>query len=246
MSKLESNPTILDFDIFETRTEADPSHSLGEAVYLADRRVFRHAEVGAAAITRGKLQIVAAPIADHANLTLAAAALNATEVTVTPGATAGAANLYGQGYFAINDVTGEGGTFKIAGHPAIVASTAFTLTLADPIRGVALTASSQATLVHNGYKNVVEGTTSTIRPAGVPVNNIAIGDFGWLQTKGVASVLAGTTRTLGAPQIASGATAGAVVDQTDVLGASAEIPVGTADIIAGVDTEYNPMTLQID
>lgn len=243
--RLHTPVTIIDFDPFETRTEADGVHVLGDKLQLSDNRIFVHGVAGAAALGRGKLSQAAAPIANHANLTIAAAALGATLVTVTPGATAGAANLYEEGYMSVNDVDGEGATYGIGSHPAILSATAFVLTLADPIR-LALTANSQVTLVHNGYKNVIEVATSLHRPAGVPLINIAIGDYGWFQSKGVASVLCGTTRTLGALQISSGATAGAVVDLTDVLGASSERIVGYADIIAGVDTEYNPMTLTID
>lgn len=244
--KLESTALILDFNPFEVRTESDSSHNLGDRVALADRRSFRYLVAGASNISRGKLQQAAAPIANHANISTAATAIGAQTVTVTPGATAGAANLYSEGYMAVNDVDGEGSVYKIAGHPAIVASTAFALSLFDPIANVALTANSQVTLVHNGFKNVIEVATSTSRPAGVPLVSISAGDYGWAQTKGVAAVLCGTTRTLGAPQISSGATAGAVVDATDALGASAEVQVGVCDIIAGVDTEYNPMTLAID
>lgn len=244
--RMESAPLVIDFDPFDTRTEADATHELGIAVRLADGRVFRHAVAGASNISKGKLQQAAAPIANHANLTVAAASLGATAITVTPGATAGAANLYSEGYMAINDVDGEGATYKIKDHLAITASVAFTLNLFDPIRGTALTANSQVTLVHNGHKNVIESTTQTNRPAGVPLIGISAGDYGWVQARGVAAVLAGTTRTLGSPQIGSGATAGAVVDQTDILGASAERTVGWADIIAGTDTEYNPITLLID
>lgn len=243
--RLEHTADILDFDPYETRTEADATHELGAVVRLADMRSFRHGAAGAAAIGRGKLQQAAAPIANHANLTIAAAALDATAITVTPGATAGAANLYSEGYMTVNDVDGEGATYKVKDHLAITASTAFTLNLFDPIR-LALTANSQVTLVHNGYKNVIEVATSLHRPAGVPLINVAIGDYAWVQTKGVAAVLCGTARTLGSLCISSGATAGAVVDATDVLGASGERVVGECDIIAGVDTEYNPMTLTID
>ena len=242
--RLEHIADIIDFDPYETRTEADATMELGQQIRLADMRAFRHGVAGASAISRGKLQQAAAPIANHANLTMAAAVLGATAVTITPGATAGAANLYGEGYMCVNDVDGEGATYKIRDHVAIVASVAFVANLYDPIK-LALTANSQTTLVHNGYKNVIEVATSLHRPGGVPLINIAIGDYGWMQTKGVASVLAGTTRTLGAPQISSGATAGAVVDATDEIGASAERRIGYCDIIAGVDTEYNPMTLAI-
>ena len=243
--RLEHVADIIDFDPFETRTEADAVHHLGEVIRLADMRAFRHGVAGGSNISVGKLQQAAAPIGNHANMACDAAALGATAINVTPAGTAGAANLYSEGYLCINDVDGQGATYKVKDHFAITASTEFTVNLYDPIK-VALTASSEATLVHNGYKNVIEVATSLHRPAGVPLISILTGDYGWMQTKGVASVLCGTARTLGSLCISSGATAGAVVDATDVLGASGERVVGECDIIAGVDTEYNPMTLTID
>jgi hypothetical protein len=243
--RLEGTISILDFDPFSTRTEADATHELGIPVRLADGRTFRHGVAGAA-VSKGKLSQAAPPIPNHANISVAAAALGATAITATPGATAGNANIYAEGYMAVNDVDGEGATYKIKDHLAITASTAFVVNLFDPITGTALTANSQVTLVHNAYNLCIEGTVATTRPSGVPLISIASGDYGWYQTRGVAAVLAGTTRTLGAWQVASGATAGAVVDMTDVTAPVAERQAGIADIIAGVDTEYNPMTLTID
>ncbi len=243
--RLEHIADIIEFDPFETRTEADAVMELGQQVRLADMRSFRHGVAGGSNISVGKLQQAAAPIAHHANMACGVAAIGATAVTVTPAGTAGAGNLYSEGYLCINDVTGQGQTFKVKDHLALTASTAFIVNLFDPIK-VALDATSEATLVHSGYKNVIEVATSLHRPAGVPLISILTGDYGWLQTKGVASVLCGTARTLGSLCISSGATAGAVVDATDVLGASGERIVGECDIIAGVGTEYNPMTLKID
>ena len=243
--RLSSVPQIIDFDPFETRTEAEATHALGEAIILADQRVFRHGVVGASDITRGKLQIAATPIANHVNRACGAAALGATAVTVTPGATAGAANLYSEGYLVINDVDGEGATYQIKDHLAITASTAFVVNLFDPINGVALTANSEASLVHNSYKNVVEGTTTTIRAAGVPLDNIATGDYGWFQSKGVAAVLRQGTTSAGSPQMV-GSVAGSITDITDVTAPVIERVVAWADILVGVDTEYNPVTLCID
>src|SRR3990167_37318 len=137
--KLESTATILDFNPFETRTEADATHNLGEAIYLADGRAFRYAKAGASNISKGKLQLAPAPIANHKNMACDAASAGAVSVNVTPAGTAGAANIYAEGYLCINDVDGEGQTYKVSSHPAITASTEFTVTLFDPI-ATALTA----------------------------------------------------------------------------------------------------------
>lgn len=244
--KLSSIPQIIDFDPFQVRTEDEATHGLGEAIVLSDFRVFRFGQGGANSYAAGKLKIAPAPIANHANMVTGTAALGATSVSVTPGATAGNADIYQEGYLVINDATGEGRSYKVKGHLAISASTAFTVDLFDPISGVALVAAtSEASLVHNTYKLCLEGTTSNIRAAGVPLVASSSGDFLWFLTKGVAAVLCDTATTLGAPQIV-GAVAGSVKDQTDILGASSEKTVAWADIMAGVDTEYRPVSMCLD
>lgn len=239
--KLEANPTIISFDPYAVDT-GDSSHNLGEQVNLADGRAFRYGKA-ASTVAVGKLNQAAAPIANHANMTTAAAALGATSVTVTPGATAGNADIYAEGYLVVNDVDGEGRTYKVKGHGAITASTAFTVDLFDPIRGVALTANSQTTLVHNAYNLHVEATVATTRGSGVSLVAQAANDFGWLQNKGVASVLIGTAATLGSPLSAE--SSGKVNDVADLYGAGATNIVAWASIQAGVATEYNPVYLQI-
>ncbi|MEM3077613.1 MAG: hypothetical protein QXW38_08370 [Candidatus Nitrosotenuis sp.] len=248
--KLESAATILDFNPFDVRTEAESTHNLGEGIYLADGRCFRYAKVGAANISQGKLQSAPAPKTNHVNLAMANASLGDTKVTVTLGATAATADEYAEGYLCINDVDGEGATYKIAGHPAASASATLELTLFDPLDDDT-TASSEATLVHNAYNGVVEAASKTRRPAGVPVENINAGDFGWLQTKGIAAVLAEGPIAVGNSCVPSGSVAGAVTQDTSFTeGVDAnrqwdEWPVGRA-IIAGVDTEYRPVFLTIE
>lgn len=241
--KLTSPATILNFDPFVVDTGSS-THNLGEQVNLADGRKFNYAKA-ASTTSVGKLQTAPAPITNHHNMAMAAVSLGATQVTVTPGATGGSANIYAEGYLCINDNDGEGRTYQVKGHPTITSSVAFVVDLFDPISGVAGTSAQEASLVHNGYNAVIQGTDATIRPAGVPLATAAATNYVWLQSRGVASVLNGAAVTLGAPQINSGATAGAVVDQTDNLGASAEVQVGVASIMAGVSTEYRPIFLTI-
>lgn len=245
--KLESIAQVLDFDAYKTRTEAESTHNLGELVALADMRMFRYAKVGAGAISAGKLQLAPAPITNHHNCTVAAAAAKgAMEFTATLGATAAGANIYGEGYACVNDEAGEGATYKIKYHAAVDSSGVITAKLFDPI-AVALTTASQVSFVHNKYNGVVEGTSSTQAPAGVPLVDIAIGDYGWLQTKGVAAVLADETITIGAGVTAGTSTAGAVeeIDQPGDTTVLSDYAVGWA-IVAGVDTEYRPINLAIE
>lgn len=239
--KMESTATILSFDPFTVDT-GDSSHNLGEQVRLADGRAFRYA-CAASTVTVGNLNGAPAPIGNHANMATAAAALGATQVTVTPAATGGNANIYAEGYLVVNDAVGEGRTYKVKGHPAITSSVAFTVDLFDPIRGLALTSASETTLVHNAYNLHVEATVATTRGAGVSMVTQAAADYGWLQHAGVASVLIGTAATLGSPLSAE--SSGKVNDVADLYGASATNIVAWCSIIAGTATERNPVYLQI-
>jgi len=238
--RIESTATILSFDPFKVDT-GDSSHNLGEQVRAADGRAWRFGS-SASTVTIGNLNQAAAPISNHTNMTTAAAALGAKSVTVTPGATAGNANIYAEGYLVVNDVTGQGNSYKVSGHAAITSSTAFVVNLFDPIR-VALASTSQTTLVHNAYNLHVEATVTTTRGSGVSQATMAAGDFGWLQHAGVASVLVGSAATLGSPLSAE--SSGKVNDVADLYGAGATNIVAWASIMAGVATEYNPTYLQI-
>lgn len=240
MSKLEGIPQVIEFDPFSQ--EASAAHNLGEAVYLADARIFRYGK-SALGSTKGHLQT--APAHDTAldNLTVTAAVVHGgTEISITPGATTAVAGAFDEGYMIVNDNDGEGQTYKIRHNPAIASTTTFILSLFDPIN-VALTTSSQVSLFHNTYSNVIEATSVTAQPAGVPLVTLASGYYGWLQTHGVASVLCGTTGTLGALGMA--AATGAVTDMTDVTAPETEYWVGRF-VVAGVSTEYRPFFLTID
>lgn len=243
MPRLEGQASVIDFNPNETNSVA--THNLGQEVRLADKRVFRYAKAGASNISRGKLQLAPTPKTNHHNVAWSSGgAINATTVTVTLGATAAVANEYAEGYLVVNDATGEGTSYKIKSHPAANSSATLELTLFDPIRNTALVSGSEMTLVHNAYNGVIEGTSATQRPAGIPLVNITAGEYGWLQTKGVCPALIGTAATLGALLTADGSTAGAVTDATDVTAPQAQFFVGQA-FITGVATEYQPIELNI-
>jgi hypothetical protein len=163
----------------------------------------------------------AAPLANHLANTPPAVAIGARSFTYTPGATAGAANLYSEGYLQVDTTPGNGYTYQILGHAAITSATAFTLHLVDPIQ-VALTTNSRVGLLANPFKNVIVAATTVTAPV---VGNspciIASGEYGWLQVFGIASVLINGTPGVGIGVVSSATTAGAV----DVAAVAAEINV---------------------
>ena len=244
--KINGNAHLLDFDPQETRTQAEATHSMGEAVYAADSRVFRYAKVGASNISAGNLQLAPTPKTNHHNVTVQTiGALRDTKVTVTLGATAAVVDEYNEGLMVVNDQTGEGTSYQISSHPAADSSATLQLTLFDPIKNTALTTSSQVSLVHNTYNGVIEGTSSTQQPAGIPLRDLLLADFGWLQTKGTCPALADETLAVGAWLTAGTTTAGAVEEMDDIVVPLSDAVIGTA-IVAGVDGEFRPIRLAID
>jgi hypothetical protein len=196
-------------DMFSPTTVQN--HALGTRLMLVDGRVFRYAQAGAVDLVAGNLLQGAVPIPLHLGLTAVVAAVGALQTVVTPGATAGAANLYAEGYLGVDTTPGNGLTYRIAGHPAITASVAFTLTLDEPV-AVAFTAATRYGLMANLYKNVLQApTTKTAAIVGVAPVVIPAASFGWIQTWGAASVLVNGTPAITAP-VVNGATAAGSVD----------------------------------
>lgn len=196
-------------------------HPLGARAVTKDGRVFRYSQAGAVSTVAGSVYQSAAPIANHLANTPPAVAVGATSFSYTPGATAGAANLYAEGYLQIDTTPGNGYTYRVSGHAAISSSTAFTLVLEDPIQ-VPLTTLSRVGLIHNPYKNViVNPTTATAAVAGVAPYVINTTEYGWLQTWGPCSTLINGTPGVGIGVVISATTAGAV----DVAAVAAEINV---------------------
>lgn len=234
-------------------------HPLGTIAVTKDGRIFRYATAGAAALVVGNLLQSAAPIANHLGLTSAAQAIgdgitfsttSNVPITVTPGATAGAANLYAEGTLMVTVTPDLGHSYRISGHPAITSSVAFTLTLdPDDRLVVAWTTSTRYGLHHNPWKNVIQTpTTITAAVAGVCVSlipaNTTAQNYGWVQTRGPAAVLINGTPAVTAPVINGATTAGSV----DVWTAAAQ---PTASLVGrmmqvGVSGETDAVFLQID
>jgi hypothetical protein len=242
MANFTSPPVALASDTFSS--DATQRHPLGTRGYTKDGRKFRYAQAGAVDLVAGNLIQGAAPLANHLANTPPAVAAGATSFTYTPGATAGAANLYAEGYLQVDTTPGNGYTYQVSGHGAITASTAFTLNLVDPIQ-VALTTSSRVGLIPNPYKNVIQcPTTITAKVVGVAPCVITATQYGWLQTFGCASVLVNGTPAITAPVINGATTAGSV----DVWTAAAQ---PTANLVGhmmqvGVSGKNNFVFLCID
>lgn len=227
--------------------------SLGSLAISGDGRMFRYGSAGAADLVAGNIVQSAVPIPLHLALTAAAQAIGdgfPTPIIVTPGATAGAANLYQDGTLMIDTTPSNGLTYRISGHPAITASTAFNLYLyPDDRLQIALTTASRYGLHHNPYKTVIQTPTTATAfvcggvPTVITANTVAE-NYGWLQTRGPFAALINGTPAVGTGLVTSATTAGAL----DVAAVAAEINVR---IIAramqvGVSGKNNAVYLMLD
>jgi hypothetical protein len=171
-------------------------HRLGSLGETDDGRKYRYCLAGAA-ITRGQLVQAQAQTANHRNIAVAAAAaIGATSVTVTLGATAATANQYADGVLVVDDLTGEGIAYKILSHPAADGDASLVLTLEEPVQ-VALDTTSQVTLTPSLYRDVQTVASQARIAVGVPNVTVADNEFFWAQTWGLCSAFGGDTSTIG-------------------------------------------------
>jgi len=228
-------------DILAESTSAKemPVGTLGQTT---DGRKFRYCKAGASALAAGKLAVASTIVANHENVTVqTAAAIGATKVTVTLGATAATADQYTDGYMVVNDVTGEGITYRISGNPAADSAATLEVSLHDEIV-VALTTSSQVTLLANPWNGaVISASDQADMAVGVAPREITAAYYGWIQTHGVCAGLADETLAVGS-SLTIGSSVGGAFEVKDGAG---EQDLGTA-IQAGVDTEYRAVYLSID
>jgi hypothetical protein len=96
---------------------------------------------------------------------------------------------------------------------AIATSGVITVYLDRPLRVAITAAASKVSLKYSPWYNVIQSpiTTQTGIVAGVAIYPIASGEYGWVQTKGIAGVLSdGSTGIVGSDVGVPGATAGCV------------------------------------
>jgi hypothetical protein len=219
------------------------SHALGERLVTADGRVFRYAKAGASALVAGNMIQAPAQIAHHLALTPSAAAIDATSITVTLGATAATAGQYAGGWAVISTTPGNGYAYPIISNPAASASATLTVQLGAPLL-VALTTSSRVDLQANPYNGVIQTPVTTL--TGACVGNapyiIAASEFGWIQTHGPCACLVAGTPGVGLAVVVPATAAGAVV----VDGAASATPVVGYMMSTGVDGKNNAVFLTID
>jgi hypothetical protein len=189
-------------------------HPLGTLAVGGDGSKHRYAKAGAVALVAGNcLQSPAIIGTTHLAMTPSAAALGAQTVTFTLGATLASANQYAEGWLQLDTTPGNGRRYRIASHPAAASGAVLTVTLYpdETINEVAISTATRVGLVHNPFNGVLQMpvTTATGTLVGIANCNLAIANFGWVQTQGMAAPLISGTPALGAIVMTPGAVAGA-------------------------------------
>ena len=246
MSKILSGaPQIFDLNPYATTSVQE--HPLGTLAMARNGDLYRYAKINSTAsdLIAGNLQVSLGREGNHQNVALSAAAVvGDTLVIPTMGATAVDANEYDEGILVFNDVSPEGEIYTVTSHEANAGSLATDVNIAPGLL-TAATTSSEVSLVRNPWNNPAISQLIAERPAGVSIVDwdVSVANFGWLKTRGLASVLQDTTGiTVGFKATISNETNGAVGLYSDV---DAEFEVGQM-MATGTATEFNPIWLTID
>ena len=204
-------------------TSAATQTNLGARGETADGRVFRYVKNGSgAALIAGNLVQAPAEITNHQDLTPTAAAVGATEVTVTLGATAATVGMYTGGYLIVTADTGAGYQYEIATNAAAIGGATCVITLVDPLIE-AIDATSNIDLVACPYNGVIIlAATPTSTALGVAVSDIPASHYGWIQTGGNAVLK---------NDAAGGVTVGNNVCGSNAVAGAIELSTGTQPTI---------------
>jgi hypothetical protein len=232
------------------------THDLGQKMIIGTRE-FRYAQMGVTLGVAGSLYQSEVPTSTW--MTMAANAAQAVG-TRTISATLGSTNAtiedeFNQGYASIENNAGEGHIYPFArafakGDTNAKASAAATqsvnLAPGYSIR-VALTTSTTLSFFKNEYDEVIiHPSIATALVVGLATKAVTASYYCWLQTRGIASVLAEGTLVINEPVRPSETDDGAVaaLDYDESSVGSKQYIGMCVDI--GADTEHSTVYLQID
>lgn len=218
----------------------DTSSSLGDLAISSDQCIYAYAQAGAVNLAAGKMNVTPAKVANNQNLALDTTSLTAvgsTMLNLVLGGTAVTQNQYIDGYLVVNDGTGVGQEFQIAGNSAQTSTTGVvSVQLTDGLV-TALDSTSKVSLMPNAHSNTIvhPGASGAFFSNGMSNAAVPATYYYWSQVRGMASVLSDGV-------IAKGA--GAILTTNSVPGAVLTEATGTILQRVGIapeatiDTKY--------
>jgi hypothetical protein len=216
-------------------------YSLGCRFAKNDGRVFRYAKVGATALVAGNLiqspDLQGAVTTAQTDLAVPAEiAAGSMTITLTSITTAQTKDLFKDGWVAITDGDAAGAMgdmYQIKGHAACAINAALILDLYEPTKRIITAAANKAGVLGNLYNGVVQvPATPTGVIVGVCPTVLPIAGYGWLQTWGIANVLAGGAIAPGLDVVA-GTDVGEVDDVQTTT--AHEVRIGSAPGVINAD-----------
>ena len=186
--------------------------SLGQRVYGPNGKEYRYALYGETGVVGDIYQSSVVDTQFDSLTPYAAATAGDTIVYLTNGTTAVTANQFVDGTLSVSVTPGLGDEYTIVSHSTAANGAVWTLTLDRPIRTGWTVAATKVTARRSPYSGVIKCPTSlTGTVVGVGLYAVTSGEYGWLQTKGVAGVLSdNSTGAIGSDVGVPGATAGSV------------------------------------
>ena len=207
MSYIAGTPTITEVDLYSSNTLPDSHFTLGQLVYGKHGKAFRYVLAGATLVVGNLVQGPAIDTQFDA-LAVVVGAAGATSLTCTLGSTAVTAGQFRGGNIIVNVTPNLAEEYTIVDHSAASGAATWTVYLDRPIR-TAMTTSTRLVARRSPWSGVLQSiaTTITASIAGAVIYPIASGEYGWIQTKGVAAVLADSSSILVGSGLIGGSTA---------------------------------------
>ena len=252
MSGLSGAPTIGQQDLYTSST-TQGAPELGQLVFGDHGKAYRYVKAGEALVVGTIVQGPAVDTQFDALATATAGVAGDMALYLTNGTTAVVLNeLVGAvATITVNSASGTnlGEEYTVTGNIAAANGAALTLYIDRPLRTATTTSTTKTAVRRSQYNGVIKApvTTLTAQAVGVAIYPIASGEYGWIQTHGVASVkMDGTTIIVGS-QVASPSpyTAGFGTLAAAASGAGQPSIVGNA-LMATASGQSMPIFLKID
>lgn len=216
MSGISGSPFIGEVDLYTTNVDQG-GPELGQYIAGDHGKGYRYVKAGASALVVGN--VLQGPAVDTQFDDMAvgtAGVVGDMFLKLTNGTTvlSGGEFTGGIAYVSVNSASGTNlaDEYTITGNSAATNGGALTVYIDRPLRVALTTSTTKVTMRKSPYNGVLQApaTTLTSEIVGIAIFEIAAGQFGWIQTKGVGAVLADSTSILVGSQVCGGsATAGA-------------------------------------
>jgi hypothetical protein len=183
---------LASINFYSSTTTVPSAYQVGQRVMANNGKEFMYVKAGAVTLVVGNLLQSAAEDTQFENMAVLAAAIATTlpqTVTVTLGTTTVNANDFDGGSIVVYTTPDAGSEYTIVAHTTGTSGQNITVTLDHPLATAWTTSTKINMKRHIASGVIVAPTTQTGVPVGIATYAIPAASYGWIQTKGMASVL---------------------------------------------------------